>query len=372
MKYKIIPNGSRRVIGEGSYSNVFKAEEINTETRNLVALKVSRASLKIKRPLLRHESRILQRLQGHPTIPLLFGYGHLEHFEYLSMELLGQCISDYVKADMGLPVKTVVHVIDQLVDGLDHIHSHGIVNRDVKPGNILRVPNDPSRIKITDFNISKFFSRGPPTKFDPSTRSVVGSLNWASLNSHNGLDLRPRDDLESLAYTAINLLRGSLPWDNRPRLEADDRSQEVVRILKERASPAALSDGFPSAFGELIAYSRGLSYDQLPDYAYLRSLFSRLDLSGKDVDSAALDWTPCTVPKWPTSLTLEPELDFQENEDFDRDDGERPLKNSYDEWDFEWWDYRQAERYKELTFPATVGEELDGCVPAITYVDHSL
>ena len=85
------------------------------DTDSLVALKVSRASLKVKRPLLRHESRILQRLQGHPTIPLLFGYGHLEHFEYLSMELLGESVRDRVKPDMGLSVKTVVRIVDQLV-----------------------------------------------------------------------------------------------------------------------------------------------------------------------------------------------------------------------------------------------------------------
>lgn len=62
-----------------------------------VALKKSRVSLRVKRPLLQHEARILLRLQGHAAIPNLYAYGRLEHFEYLSMELLGPSLRDLLK-----------------------------------------------------------------------------------------------------------------------------------------------------------------------------------------------------------------------------------------------------------------------------------
>jgi serine/threonine protein kinase len=72
---------------------------------------------------------------------------------------------------------------------LQHIHSLGIVHRDIKPENILCTLDDASTIKIIDFGISKPFSRGEPSKYDPlkERRQIVGSLYWASLNSHNGV-----------------------------------------------------------------------------------------------------------------------------------------------------------------------------------------
>jgi serine/threonine protein kinase len=63
------------------------------------------------------------------------------------------------------------------------------VHRDIKPENFLCTLDDPSTIKIIDFGISEPFSRGEPSKYDPlkDRRQIVGSLYWASLNSHNGV-----------------------------------------------------------------------------------------------------------------------------------------------------------------------------------------
>lgn len=49
-----------------------------------------RVSQRVRRPHLQHEARILRTLEGHPAIPRIFAYGHLQHFEYLAMELLGR------------------------------------------------------------------------------------------------------------------------------------------------------------------------------------------------------------------------------------------------------------------------------------------
>jgi predicted Ser/Thr protein kinase len=81
----------------------------------MVALKKSRASKKLKQTLLRHESRVLQLLQGQDAIPALYGYGHLEHFEYISMELLGPRIAEQLKEGAGVSEKTVVRIIGQAV-----------------------------------------------------------------------------------------------------------------------------------------------------------------------------------------------------------------------------------------------------------------
>ena len=82
----------------------------------IVALKQARAPLRVKRTLLQHETKVLQLLQGHPAIPAIYGYGHLEHFEYLTMESLGSSIrGKWPGSVTRIPMKTIVSVMQQLV-----------------------------------------------------------------------------------------------------------------------------------------------------------------------------------------------------------------------------------------------------------------
>jgi predicted Ser/Thr protein kinase len=80
-----------------------------------VALKKSRVSRTVKRPTLRHEARTLQFLKGHPAIPAVYGYGHLEHFEYMAMEPLGPSVAEQQKDGAAVMVKTAIRVVDQAV-----------------------------------------------------------------------------------------------------------------------------------------------------------------------------------------------------------------------------------------------------------------
>ena len=73
---------------------VYQAVEANSG--QTVALKKSRVSQRVKRTVLRYESRILQLLQTHPAIPVIYGYGQLPHFEYLAMELLGPSVKECI------------------------------------------------------------------------------------------------------------------------------------------------------------------------------------------------------------------------------------------------------------------------------------
>jgi serine/threonine protein kinase len=102
---------------------VYKATE---NTGRIVALKQARAPLRVKRTLLQHEASVLQHLQGHPAIPAVYGYGHLEHFEYITMELLGSSLrGKWPGSSTRVPLKTVVSVMQQLVCGSfdEHIFS---------------------------------------------------------------------------------------------------------------------------------------------------------------------------------------------------------------------------------------------------------
>ena len=69
----------------------------------------------MKRPILQHETRVLQYVKGQAAIPTVYGYGHLEHFEYMAMELLGPSIAEQQKDGAGVMVETVIRIVDQAV-----------------------------------------------------------------------------------------------------------------------------------------------------------------------------------------------------------------------------------------------------------------
>ncbi|KAF9230370.1 kinase-like domain-containing protein [Melanogaster broomeanus] len=272
-------------IGRGAYGFVFRA--LDTTSGNSLAVKKSRVSIRIKRTLLHYEAKVLQRLSGHSAIPTLYGYGRLPHFEYLAMELGGRSVGDVVKQNegCGVQVKTVILLALQMISALQHIHSHGLVHRDVKPDHMLLSLRDSSRIVFVDYGITCPRPQvNSPKRYDPELecRQVVGTLKWASLNAHNGLYLSWRDDLISLAYVLLFLLRGVYLGSLDPR--------EAPLWC---GSPTA---GYPAEFGHFLDQAKDLEFDEAPPYERYMELFEDLyRRSGFSDTDRSFDWTPVTT-----------------------------------------------------------------------------
>ena len=273
---------------------------------------------------------------------------------------------------------------------MEHIHKHGFVHRDFKPENVLCSRADASKISLIDFGISQRIGPAPPAKYDPlkESKHIVGTLHWASLNAHDGIggwliflyirclnslkiiDLGPRDDLESLAYIALFLLRGGLPWrtsssDN----ESMKKYMQRIRASKAAASGDKLGATFPAEFGLLLDYSRGLEYDQMPDHAELKRQFTDL-VGGKDADGP-LDWTSVGTPmsEEHNGSEIAHSEDDTESDDDDDDESneEESFENSYFNWDIADWDIQGA-RDKSLTLPVEQVELADSSIPQIVEV----
>lgn len=285
------------LLGTGGYGHVYRATCTSIEgAEHVVALKKSRVSLRVKRPLLQHEARVLLRLQGHPAIPKLYAYGQLEHFEYLSMELLGPSLGNLHNDSerRGFSLKTVLLVADEMLSALAYIHAHGIIHRDLKPDNILLSEDVPNRLCLIDFGLARKFRSGDPSKSDPlvERRNIVGTLNWASLNSHYGVDLSRRDDMESLAYILLFLLRGDLPWRRHSRGRGTIFGKLAqVREKKLAWTGSRLALGLPAEFGQLLDYARGLRFDEQPDYDGWRLKFRTLFEQSGYSNDRTFDWT---------------------------------------------------------------------------------
>ena len=139
-------------------------------------------------------------------------------------------------------------------------------------------------IHIIDFGLSKQY-RDPEMNIHISFRDglpLIGTARYASVNALIGVELSRRDDIESLSYILIYLMRGSLPWQGTK----GEKRQAYVREKKLSVSPEVLCDGLPVAFKECLQYARSLEFSQRPDYQYLRGLFR--DLRRQLVDSEFL------------------------------------------------------------------------------------
>ena len=104
-------------------------------------------------------------------------------------------------------------------------------------------------------------------------KSLTGTPRYASLNNHLGMEQSRRDDLESLGYVFLYFLRGKLPWQG---LRAENKKEKYARIMEYKMEVTfnRLCQGYPEEFLFYFDYCHSLSFDETPDYDYLRSLFT--------------------------------------------------------------------------------------------------
>ena len=116
---------------------------------------------------------------------------------------------------------------------LEYIHSREFIHRDLKPDNfVMGLGKTETKLYMIDYGLAKRFKtkegKHIPYRDD---KSLTGTARYASINSHMGLELSRRDDLESLGYLMLYLLRGRLPWQN---LAGENRKQKYQRIMEKK------------------------------------------------------------------------------------------------------------------------------------------
>ncbi|RDI87733.1 ATP-dependent bile acid permease [Venturia inaequalis] len=271
-------------LGSGSFGVVYEA--IDLITKRNVAIKLEYAESGSRQ--LEIEADIYKELSGRPGIPEVYWFGHDCEFRALVFELLGPNLQDLLNYCRGrFSLKTVLMLADQLIPRLRQIH-HKYVHRDIKPENILTGEGKKgNEFFIVDIGLAEEYGvrswRGNDL---PGNGRVVGTVRYASIRAHAGKELTPRDDLESLGYVLVYLLRGSLPWQGLKAQQGED-IDEIVGLKKRETTTKELCEGLPKAF-EL--YFEHLSRRQ-PDHTYLRRLFRNLFVrEGFEYDNV-FDWT---------------------------------------------------------------------------------
>ncbi len=134
---------------------------------------------------------------------------------------------------------------------IESIHSCGFIHRDIKPQNIVlgcssEKSEKANKIFLIDFGLaSQYISdNGSHIKPIKNYNSVVGTALFASINAHHGNELSRKDDIESLIYTLIYLLIGTLPWKNICIRKKKERHNVMMLMKEEFWTNADLQDSF--------------------------------------------------------------------------------------------------------------------------------
>jgi serine/threonine protein kinase/Flp pilus assembly protein TadD len=258
-KYRII-----RKLGRGGMGVVYEAEDLRL--KRTVALKFLPPGLTADaeaRERFIHEARAASSLD-HPNICTIHEVDEAEDGGlYIVMACYqGESLKDRLGRGAPEPGEAI-RIASEVADGLAKAHEHGIVHRDIKPGNIM-VTSD-GLAKILDFGLAKLAGEARMTV----TGTTVGTVAYMSPEQARGDEVDARTDVWSLGVILYEMATGALPFDR-----ASDRAVLNAIIHDEPRPVKELRPGFPAELGHVIR--KALAKDPAKRYASARELAGEL------------------------------------------------------------------------------------------------
>ena len=263
-KYKVL-----KYLDQGSFGSVYLGK--NIQNNKFCAIKIERDYDNI----LKQEAFIQYNLKGY-GIPEVISFGRVGNLNILIQTLLGKSIQKiWIENKKKLNLKDVCMLAIQTLDRIELVHSKHYVHRDIKPSNFLVGNPDTSIIYLIDFGNARKYRSSRTGKHIPSSKKneVFGTILYTSINSMKGKEQSRKDDLESLGYMYIALLKGELPWSHINNLKIEEMIRKTCQ-LKESTTLENLCKNVPKEFYDYMKYINKLEFIERPDYQYLRGLFN--------------------------------------------------------------------------------------------------
>ena len=309
-----------RKIGKGSFGCIYQG--VNIVTQEKVAIKYEATTC--TQPTLVWESKILNHLSGIPGVVKLRYFGTESNKNIIVMDLFSHTLaeeviklkktasyavfnrkyesgsesetSDYGEIELDDPIykyylKDVLKYMISIIEIIEKIHEKGVIHRDIKPENFMisqsRIQDnhtdpteqtDPAeqvnkKLNIIDFGLSRIYIKDGTHIQNKQNSSIVGTMRYISTHIHEGNVYSRRDDIISILYVIIYLLKGRLPWCGLKVEPSDKRTKaEIVYEVKKRTPIPILCTGLPSIFERMLTYAYKIGFEEKPDYIYLKRL----------------------------------------------------------------------------------------------------
>ena len=237
-RYRLI-----ELLGEGGMATVFRATD--TGLGRDVALKLLRPEY-LRDP--DFSSRFRQEAQAaaslsHPNVVHVYDYGEVPTGPFIVMELVdGEDLAAILRRNGALSPRQVARIGSGVARALAAAHAHGLIHRDVKPGNVL-IGTD-GRVKVVDFGIARAIAEAQLTL--PGT--TLGSVHYFSPEQARGEPATAASDLYSLGIVLYEMLVGSRPFEGDSAA-----SVALARLTGPIPDPMAVRPSVPS---DLAAITR--------------------------------------------------------------------------------------------------------------------
>lgn len=184
---------------------------------------------------------IAGRRLKHPNIVGIYEYGRDEETCYIVMELVhGKQLKDYFSEGYRFTIAEIISIMLQLLDALDYAHRHGVIHRDIKPGNIMLTEGE--QIQVTDFGIAKI-DDSTLTK----TGMVLGTPSYMAPEQCLGQHVDARTDIFSAGVLLYQFLTGEKPFGGDSPLTTMHQVLNVTPV-----NPSKLNVHTPKAMDDIV------------------------------------------------------------------------------------------------------------------------
>lgn len=308
------------LIGTGGMANVYKAK--CHRLNRLVAIKILKSELAENaefRRRFRDESLAVAQL-SHANIVSIYDVSSSQGIDYIVMELIdGITLKQYMERRGKMDWREALHFITQIMRGLSHAHSRGIIHRDIKPQNIM-VLRDGS-VKVADFGIACLADA-----HQTLAQEALGSVHYISPEQAKGERLDARSDIYSAGVVLYEMLTGRLPFEGNSAV-----SVAIQHLSSVPLSPRELNPDIPEAL-ELICM-KAMNADLNKRYQSADAMLVDLEKFRKDpaIDmdyirtelADSVDSQPTSqVPVQQVAAAVKKRRAAEENDDDDDDYGD--------------------------------------------------
>jgi tetratricopeptide (TPR) repeat protein/predicted Ser/Thr protein kinase len=268
-------------VGAGGMGEVYRAHD--SHLKRDVAIKFLQAGSGGDRRLMEREAHALSRL-NHPNIATVHDLLHQEGVDFVVMEFIdGTSLAERLKAGR-IPEDARTAIATQIAAGLREAHEHGVVHRDLKPGNVMLTAR--GQVKLVDFGLA---AHKTPVEGDAATETYLdpgrtaGTLPYMAPEQIAGEATDPRTDIWAFGVVLYEMATGRLPFtESNPMLLAE-------RILnREPPAPGTIDPSIPPWLDAVIVKALQKSpADRFQSVGDMAAALARRDGAGAPVSAPA-------------------------------------------------------------------------------------
>ena len=277
-------------IGGGSFGQIFKVKD--KVSNEILAMKIEKKR-EGKQMMVLREYQIMKDFKAENGFAQTHSYLKNDDYHYLVMTHLGPNLETLKLSKGGsFSLKTVLLLGYQIISRIQSFHKRNYLHRDIKPENfVIGSDEEDNHIYLIDFGLSRSFisEDGHHIPFKDK-KGMVGTARYVSVNTHLGYEQARRDDLESIGYILIYFVKGTLPWQNLPAKNKEEKYEKILDI-KRKTTVEDLCKDLPKKFVDYFFYVRNLAFKAGPNYDYLKELFIEM-LKEKGMEfNMQYDWS---------------------------------------------------------------------------------